>query len=84
MTTVTTSIPDSVSLHAGDTVHLEAQVQGDGSFLVTRLQKRSITSDTPKLSLTEWVKKYAGTMKLANGETRESLRDAYLAEKFSH
>jgi hypothetical protein len=36
------------------------------------------------MSLTDWVKKYAGTMKLAEGETRESLRDAYLSEKFGN
>jgi hypothetical protein len=34
------------------------------------------------MSLTEWVQKYAGSMRLEQGETRESLRDSYLARKF--
>jgi hypothetical protein len=83
MITVTTSIPDDLAPQAGDRLHLEAQVQADGSFMVVKAVKHARSNaSAPRMSLTEWVKKYAGTMKLSEGETRESLRDAYLAEKF--
>jgi hypothetical protein len=84
MITVTTSIPDDLAPQVGDRLHLEAQVQPDGSFMVINAIKRARNevASGPRMSLTEWVKKYAGTMTLAEGETRESLRDVYLATKF--
>jgi hypothetical protein len=84
MVTVTTSIPDDLAPQAGDMLQLEAQVQADGSFMVLKAIKhtREDLVEGPRMSLTEWVEKYAGSMRLEQGETRESLRDAYLAEKF--
>lgn len=84
MITVTTSIPDDLAPQAGDRLHLEAQVQADGSFVVVKAIKhaRNSAGEGPRMSLTDWVKKYAGTMTLSEGETRESLRDAYLMKKF--
>ena len=84
MITVTTSIPDNLAPQVGDRLHFEAQVQADGSLMVVKAikQARKVSGTAPRMSLTEWVKKYAGTMKLDQGETREALRDAYLAEKF--
>jgi hypothetical protein len=84
MMTVKTSIPDDLAPQAGDRLHLEAQVQPDGSFLVMKAVKQPWKEhgEGPRMSLTEWVKKYAGTMQLSDGETRESLRDVYLTEKF--
>jgi antitoxin component of MazEF toxin-antitoxin module len=86
MTTVPTAIPDNLSLQAGENIHLAAQVQADGSFLVTRVVRQSQPEPIKgaRVSLSEWVRKYAGTMKLAEEESRESLRDSYLAEKFGH
>lgn len=83
MVTVTTSIPDDLAPQAGDRLHLLAQVQADGSFLVVNAVKQSRDhASVPRMSLSEWVRKHAGTMELTEEETRESLRDAYLAEKF--
>jgi hypothetical protein len=86
MTKIATNLPEDLSLRAGDKVHLEAEVQNNESFMVTRVvhQKMPGTLIRSHMSLTDWVKKYAGTMKLAEGETRESLRDAYLSEKFGN
>lgn len=86
MITVTTSIPDDLAPQAGDRLHLEAQVLADGSFMVVNAIKhaRKDQGSGPRMSLTEWVKKYAGTMQLSEDETRESLRDAYLNEKFGN
>jgi len=84
MVTVTTLIPDDLSPQAGDMLQLEAQVQADGSFKVLKAinHTRESHGAGDRVSLTEWVKTYAGTLRLELGETRQSLRDAYLAEKF--
>jgi hypothetical protein len=84
VSTIAATIPDNLSFHPGDRVQLEAQVQADGSFLVTRLyhQQTGDSKEKPRISLTEWVRRYAGTMNLEEGESRESLRDSYLAENF--
>ena len=65
-------------------MHIEALVLADGSFMVVNAinHSRNDAGSGPRMSLTEWVKKYAGTMQLSEGETRERLRDAYLDEKF--
>lgn len=86
MINVTTSIPDDLAPQAGDRLHLEAQVLADGSFMVVNAIKheRKEQGAGYRMSLTEWVKKYAGTMQLSEGETRDSLRDAYLNEKFGN
>ena len=84
MITVATSIPDDLAPQVGDRLHFEAEVQSDGSLLVINAIKQSQNTPgtAPRMSLAEWVKKYAGTLTLDQGETRESLRNAYLAEKF--
>lgn len=92
MTTVATSIPDNLrlSLHQGEEIQFHALVQQDGSFLVTSVLHRqppqvspvtSVPNDAPR-TLGDWAHKWAGTLHLAEGESSQSLRDAYLAEKF--
>ena len=75
MITVSTPIPDDLAPQAGDRLHLEAQVLADGSFMVVNAVKhaRKDQGFGPRMSLTEWVKKYAGTMTLSEGETRDLL-----------
>jgi hypothetical protein len=92
MTTVATSIPDdlSLNLHQGEEIQFHALVQQDGSFLVTSVLHRqpaqtapvpSASSDAPR-TLGDWAHKWAGSLHLAEGETPQSLREAYLTEKF--
>lgn len=90
MTTVTTAIPDDLHFHQGEEIQLQALVQADGSFLVTSVLRhqppkapalQAPVSGKP-MTLTGWARKWAGTMKLEEGETRASLRDDYLKKKF--
>lgn len=86
MITVTASIPDDLAPQAGDRLHLEARVLADGSFMVVNAinLSRKDKESGPRMSLTEWVKKYAGTMQLSEGESRECLRNDYLNDKFGN
>lgn len=92
MTTVATSIPDEIrlELHHGEEVQFQALVQEDGSFLVTSLLQSPPTPVVPVTArssgaprtLGDWALKWSGSLNLAEGESRPSLRDAYLTEKF--
>lgn len=92
MNTVVTSIPDELrlELHQGEEIQFQALVQEDGSFLVTSVLHHqpppappspSVSEDAPR-TLGDWALKWAGTLHVAEGENAQSLRDAYLAEKF--
>jgi hypothetical protein len=92
MTTVATSIPDNLrlNLHQGEEIQFHALVQQDGSFLVTSVLHRqtpptvnapSALVDPPQ-TLGDWARKWAGTLHLAEGESPQSLREAYMTEKF--
>jgi hypothetical protein len=80
MTRITLAIPEDLHPHEGDEVLFQTLVQADGSYLVTR----AVRSQPRQRSMTpaDWARKWAGSMKLEEGETRESLRDAYMKEKF--
>ena len=84
MTTVATVIPDNLALKAGEEVQFQALIQADGSFLVTRVIHRQLpkTDEAPKMTLTEWARKWGGTIKLEPGETYEDLKRAAYQKKF--
>lgn len=84
MKTIATAIPDDLTPHQGEEIQFQALVQVDGTFLVTRILHREppAAKAEPKMTLTEWARKWGGTMKLEPGETVDSLRNAYMTEKF--
>ncbi len=84
--TVQTFIPDGIQPQTGEEIQLAAIVLTDGTLRVTRIISRlsPATSPTaPKREIMDWVNKWAGTMELEGTETRESLRQDYLDEKFA-
>ena len=86
MKQVTTTLPENPALRPGDQLHIEALVQADGSLLAKHITARPATDmgGNRRMSLSEWVGTYAGTMALSADESRESLRESYLKKKFSH
>ena len=84
MATVTASIPEGFALHAGDEVQLQAIVQPDGGFVVTRIIRQSQPVMQPRKArgLGDWARQWAGAMKLGPGQTYEDVKLAAYRKKF--
>ncbi len=84
MKTISTAIPDDLTPHQGEEIQFQALVQDDGTFLVTRILHREppATTAEPKMTLSEWARKWGGTMKLEPGQTYEDLKKAAYQKKF--
>ena len=78
-------MPDGIQPQTGEEIQFEAIVLTDGTLQVTRIISRqtpATSAPAPKREIMDWVNKWAGTMELGRTETRESLRQDYLDEKF--
>ncbi len=84
MKTIATAIPDDLLPRQGEEIQFQAKVQGDGTFLVTRVIHREPPARKagPKMTLSEWAQKWAGSMKLEPGQTFEDLKRAASRKKF--
>lgn len=84
MKTIATAIPDDLAPHQGEEIQFNALVQEDGTFLVTRIIHRQppAVELEPKMTLSEWTRKWGGTMKLEPGQTYEDLKRAAYKKKF--
>ena len=74
---VTATIPDDLSLHAGEEIQFQALVQADGTFLVTRMLHRETPKPAeakPLMSLSDWVRKWGGKFKLPEGKNFDDIR----------
>jgi hypothetical protein len=83
---VTASIPEGLALHVGDELQLQALVQADGSFLVTRVLHREnlkLTRHENRPSLSDWVKKWGGKFKLPEGKDLDDVRRDAVLKKHS-
>lgn len=83
MKQVTMTLPEAPALRPGDRLQLEALVQEDGSLLARHITARPAqeTSAQHRMSLSEWVGTYAGTLALSADESRESLRESYVRDR---
>lgn len=84
MKTIIAAIPDDLAPHQGEEIQFQALVQADGTLLVTRVIHREppTAKAAPKMTLSEWARKWGGTMKLEPGQTYEDLKRAAYQKKF--
>jgi len=85
MKTIATAIPDNLAPQMmGEEIQFQALVQADGTLLVTRVLHREppIAKAGGKLTLSEWSRKWAGTMRLKPEETFEDIKRAAYQRKF--
>ena len=84
MNQLLTSLPDSLSLHEGDQLDLRVVLR-DGAMLVTKVLRREPASAAPnskRSKLGDWGRKWAGTVMLEPGKTRDDLRMEFYREKY--
>lgn len=84
MSQLITSLPDSLPLHEGDQLDLRVILRDD-AMLVTKVLRREPASVTPnpkRSKLGDWGRKWAGTVKLEPGKTRDDLRMEFYREKY--
>ena len=85
MTLRETSLPlELLHLCEGETVVGYQILAGQITFKVVSVTETEAqkTTTTPRKNIRDWINKWAGTMELEPGETRESLRAAAMQEKF--
>ncbi len=85
MTLRETSLPlELLHLREGETVVGYQILAGQITFKVVSVTETEAqkTTTTPRKNIRDWINKWAGTMELEPGETRESLRAAAMQEKF--
>lgn len=82
--TITKELPleqiRALGLHQGDMLRVESERNG---VAVVQIRQYPAELSSDKLGLvTEWLKKYAGSVELAPGETFESLKEAHHRDKY--
>ncbi len=84
MSQLITTLPDSVLLHEGDQLDLRV-ILHRGAMQVTKVLRHepapSVTTPV-RSKLGDWGRKWAGTLKLAEGGTRNDLRMQFYREKY--
>jgi hypothetical protein len=82
MSQLIATLPDEVPLHEGDQLDLRV-ILGRGTMRVTKVLRREpAPQDSPRPKLGDWGRKWAGTLKLQEGQTRDDLRMQFYREKY--
>ncbi len=83
MTLRETSLPlELLHLREGETVVGYQILSGKITFKVISLTEAEAPTKALKMKLGDWGRKWAGAMKLKDGETIQSVRDAAMMERF--
>ena len=83
MTLRETSLPlELLHLREGETVAGYQILSGNIIFKVVSVPETEAPGKARKMKLGDWGRKWAGAMKLNEGETVESIRDAAIIERF--
>lgn len=83
MTLRETSLPlDLLHLREGESVVGYQILEGQITFKMISSEEVPTPSQIQKKDISEWINRWAGSLKLDAGETRDSLRAAAMQEKF--